>query len=259
MAVHTTEGYWFVPQKCFGWRPQVCHTGALFKEPTFKCERGIITGYNRDTSSCELKRGSITATTVMDVGDGSYVVSTLDDEYTTSCKGQHQERHRLGRGTHYVQVEEECVVTGSAWRLMGEIHQFINATAETSVMDVPTVDIESLMPPYWQEEMNNNNNTRYLPLHNDFNDNSMNNLMNHMEDMNDGYDEGFIGHSVAWGAMGIALIVLILGSIVGRYIYAKRKKINYFLADAKQPAKPPRAGISHAKPTEETEEIETTP
>ena len=63
ITVHTTEGYWFVPQRCTGWRPQVCHTGALFKEPTFNCERGLLTGYAKDTSVCALERGFMTSTT----------------------------------------------------------------------------------------------------------------------------------------------------------------------------------------------------
>ena len=255
MAVHTTEAYWFVPQQCTGWRPQLCHTGALFKEPTFNCERGLLTGYTKDTSACKIEQGFISTTTIRDIGDGGYVVLTLGDEYTLSCRGEHQQRHQLSMGTYLVQLNDQCVMPGSAWRLMGEIHQFVNATAEKTGMTIPELDLAAMVPAHWHM-----NNTRYLPLNNDFNDDNMNELMNQMEDMNnDGYNEGFIGHSVAWGAMGIACIILILGAVLGRYIYVKRKKINYFLADAKQPAKPPRTGISHAKLTEETEETETTP
>ena len=107
-------------------------------------------------------------------------------------------------------------------------------------MDVPILDLDSLMPPDWQNDISDND-TVYVNINdNDFDYDTMNDLMNQMEDMNVGYDEGFIGHSVAWGAMGIGLIVLILCAILGRYLYVKRKKINYFLADAKKPAKPPR-------------------
>ena len=258
MAVHTTEGYWFVPQKCFGWRPQVCHTGALFKEPTFNCERGLLTGYTKDSSSCEIERGFISVTTIRDIGDGGYVVLTLGDEYTLSCRGEHQQRHQLEMGTYLVQLNDQCVMTGSAWRLMGEIHQFINATAEKTGMTIPELDLVAMVPASWHINNNITRNNDFSDFSN-LNDDNMNELMNQMENMNgnDGYDEVWISHNVAWGTLGIVLcvgMVLILG---GRYIYIKRKKIHYFLADAKPPpVKPPRTGTSHDRLTEE---VETTP
>ena len=255
MAVHTTEAYWFVPQHCTGWRPQLCHTGALFKEPTFNCERGLLTGYAKDTSACKVERGLISVTTIRDIGDGGYVVLTLGDEYTLSCRGEHQQRHQLAMGTYIVQLNDQCVMTGSAWRLMGETHQFINATAEKTGITVPELDLAAMIPAEWHNNNNITQNTNFNDF-NDLNDDNMNALMNQMKDMNsnDGYDEIWISHNVAWGALGSVLcvgMVLILG---GRYVYMKRKKIHYFLADAKaSPVKPPRAGTSQDRLTEEIE------
>ena len=245
MAVHTTEAYWFVPQKCTGWRPQLCHTGALFKEPTFNCERGLLTGYAKDTSLCKIEQGYISTTTIRDIGDGSYVVLTLGDEYTLSCRGEHQQRHKLEIGTYLVQLNEQCVMTGPAWRLMGEIHQFVNATAERTGMTIPELDLAAMVPAHWH--MNIKNDT--IALNNDFNnlnDDTMNDLMNNMESMdNDGYNEKWIGHNIAWGSLGIIFCVGLALIVGGRYLYIKRKKIHYFLADAKAPAKPKRSGIEH--------------
>ena len=112
IAAHTTEGYWFVPRQCTGWRPQLCHTGALFKEPTFNCERAILTGYTKDTTACGLKKGLVSTITIQDIADGGYVITTLGDEYTLSCKRKHQERYRLGIGTYLVQLNNECIMTG---------------------------------------------------------------------------------------------------------------------------------------------------
>ena len=51
-------------------------------------------------------------------------------------------------------------------------------------------------------------------------------------------------------------MVLIVG---GRYIYIKRKKIHYFLADAKKPDKPKRSNlIEHVSLTENIEMGEVT-
>ena len=264
IAVHTTEAYWFVPQKCTGWRPQLCHTGALFKEPTFNCERGLLTGYTKDTTVCSLEKGFITATTIQDIGDGSYVIITLGDEYTRSCRGEHQQRHSLTMGTYFIQLGDECVITGTTWRLMGEIRQFINVSADQMKMTVPVLDLDDLMPPDWQDNMNMNNITQYIPWNNDFNDFSnlnddamndlLNDLMNNMESMNnDGYNEKWIGHNIAWGSLGIVCCVGLVLIVGGRYAYLKRKKIRYFLDDAKKPVKPPRSGISQDRLTEEIE------
>ena len=230
IAVHTTEAYWFVPRKCAGWRPQLCHTGALFKEPTFNCERGIFTGYAKDTTACDLQKGSISTTTICDVGDGSYIIVTLGDEYTLSCQGEHQQRHQLGMGTYWVQLNDQCVMTGSAWRLMGEIHQFINATAEKIGLTVPEIDLAAMVTAHWYM---NNSDTKYIPLKtdfNDFNDKAMNDMMNQMENMNDndGYNEKWIGHNIAWGSLGIVFCVELALIVGGRYLYIKRKKIHYF-------------------------------
>ena len=257
MAVHTTEAYWFVPQHCTGWRPQLCHTGALFKEPTFNCERGLLTGYAKDTSACKVERGLISVTTIRDIGDRGYVVLTLGDEYTLSCRGEHQQRHQLAMGTYIVQLNDQCVMTGSAWRLMGEIHQFINATAEKTGITVPELNLADMIPAEWHD---NNNITQYIPWNNDFNDfsnlndDAMNDLMNNMESMNnDGYNEKWIGYNIAWGSLGIVCCVGLVLIVGGRYAYLKRKKIRYFLDDVKKPVKPPRSGTSHEKLTEEIE------
>ena len=175
----------------------------LFKEPTFNCERGLLTGYTKDTSACKIEQGFISITTIRDIGDGGYVVLTLGDEYTLSFRGEHQQRHQLSMGTYLVQLNDQCVITGSAWRLMGEIHQFINATAEKTGMTIPELDLAAMVPAHWH--MNNT-----IARNNDFNDfnklndENMNELMNQMEDMNndDGYDEVWISHNVAWGNFG---------------------------------------------------------
>ena len=190
IAAQTAEAYWFVPRKCTGWRPQLCHTGTLFREPTFNCERGLLTGYAKDTTTCGLQKGSISTTTIRDVGDGNYIIVTLGDEYPLSCRGEHQQRHQLGMGTYLVQLNDQCVMTGSAWRLMGEIHHFINATAEKIALMVPELDLAAMVPANWHV---NNNDTKYIPLNNDVNDFNyevMNDMMDQMEKMDndDGYE-----------------------------------------------------------------------
>ena len=60
---------------------------------------------------------------------------------------------------------------------------------------------------------------------------------------------------MAWGSLGIVLCVGMVIAILGRYLYIKRKKINYFLADAKAPAKPK---ISNTDGVNLTEEVEMT-
>ena len=218
-------------------------------------------GLNRELLAIDnlhttIRQGRVTeGICIRDIGDGGYVVLTLGDEYTLSCRGEHQQRHQLEMGTYLVQLNDQCVMTGSAWRLMGEIHQFVNATAEKTGMTIPELDLAAMVPAEWHI---NNNITRNRDFNdfNNLNDDNMNALMNQMENMNgsDGYDEVWISHNVAWGALGIVLyvgMVLILG---GRYIYIKRKKIHYFLADAKSsPVKPPRAGTSQDRLTEEIE------
>ena len=133
----------------------------------------------------------------------------MGDEFTKSCKGQHQERHSLTMGTYFLQLGDECIMTGTTWRLMGETHQFINVSAEKVQITIPVLDLDDLMPPDWQNNINNND-TQYVPLNNnDFSNDLMNNMMNQMENTNDndGYDEVWISHNVAWGTLGIVLCV----------------------------------------------------
>ena len=66
----------------------------------------------------------------------------------------------------------------------------------------------------------------------------------------------WISHNVAWGTLGIVLCVGMVLIVGGRYLHIKCKKINYFLADAKAPAKPKRSKI---EPINLTEEAEMTP
>ena len=148
-------------------------------------------------------------------------------------------------GTYLVQVGDECTMTVQTWRLLGEIHQFVNLTAERTGMTVPTLELADMIPVDWFRN-NNNDTMAHSPLNNDFNDfndDKMNDLMNSMESMNDGYEEKWIGHNIAWGILGIVLCVGMVLIAGGRYIYIKRKKIHYFLADAKKPDKPKRSNL----------------
>ena len=136
---------------------------------------------------------------------------------------------------------------------MGEIHQFVNATAERTGRTIPELDLAAMVPAHWH--MNINNDTKYVPL-NDFNDDLVNDMMNQMENMNDndGYNEKWIGHNIAWGSLGIVFcvgLVLIMG---GRYLYIKRKKIHYFL-DAKAPEKSKRKPVKHIELRSNVEDL----
>ena len=131
---HTMQGYWFTPRNCFAWKPELCQVGPLFKDSTFECERGLITGHTPDRSRCKLERSQTTQTQAIDIGAGQYVLITLHDEYLLACKGHNQVRGTLTMGTHYVNLNNDCTLTGERWLLRGQIHQFINMINVTANM-----------------------------------------------------------------------------------------------------------------------------
>ena len=227
IAIQTSTGLWFVPTSCQGHRPQLCRAGPRWRD-AYPCERGLITGHKADAETCGIVVTNKTATSAVELSEGTFVLQTLGENVRLACTGKVQEQSTIARGTYTIGLSEGCILSGGQWTLHGILRRFLTATTTISHLEVPRLDLVALM--------------RALPEMNDTNlavDLNFNNIKDSyvpkyepMYNDNDGYPEVLIAHHLSWTAIGFIILLCVLGVIVGVWLYRRRQKIKFFFADA---------------------------
>ena len=226
IAIQTTNGLWFVPSACQGHRPQLCRAGPRWRD-AYPCERGLITGHQPDRKLCTIVTSNSTDTTAVELLEGVFVLQTLGENVRLACTGKVQEQSTLTRGTYTIGLSEGCVLSGGRWALHGILRRFLTATATITHLEVPRLDLVALMRALPQlndtdssVDLNfNNMGDEYVPKYMDMHD-------------NDGYPEIMVAHHLSWTAIGLIIMICILGIIGGVWLYRRRQKITFFFADA---------------------------
>ena len=224
VSMNTADGYWFVPTMCTGRRPQLCRAGPRWKD-AFPCERGLITGHEPDRRDCVLIPTRTNVTTAQELREGVFILQTLGENVRLACKGLRQEQTTLDRGIYWIRLDEGCTLSGGRWALHGIIKRYFTASTDIQPLDVPRLDIEAIM----RARPVVNDTIPTIDLHFDNNPYS---YVPKYESMDDGYPEVLIAHHLSWTAIGLIILLCILGIIGGVWLYRRRQKIKFFFADA---------------------------
>ena len=225
IAMQTASGYWFVPTRCQGHRPQLCRAGPRWRD-AFPCERGLITGHTPDRDMCQITVTSNNETSAQELSEGTFILQTLGENVRLACTGRAQEQATLDRGVYAITLGEGCILSGGRWALHGILRRYLSATASIKQLEVPRLDLMAIM---WALPVANDT----MPTVNlDFNikEQYKPNYMS-MND-NDGYPEAIIGHHLSWTAIGMITILCILCTCVWIWVFRRRFQIRFFFKDA---------------------------
>ena len=228
IAMDTTDGYWFAPTLCTGRRPQLCHAGPRWGD-AYPCERGLITGYTPDREQCVITTTRTDQTTAQELQEGLFVLQTLGENVKLACKGKRQVQTTLQRGVYRLHLGEGCTLSGGRWSLKGMIRRYITATARMRTINIPPLDIAAMIPVDVTL-----NDSRQYQVHLDLKTRHEHYQPNYvgMNNDNDVYPEVLIAHHLSWTAIGLIIILCVLGGIGGIWLYWHRQKIRFFFADA---------------------------
>ena len=218
IAIQTTNGLWFVPTSCQGHRPQLCKAGPRWRD-AYPCERGLITGHAPDREACTIVVTNMTDTTAVELNEGTFVLQTIGEDVRLACTGRIQEQATLDRGVYAITLGEGCILSGGRWALHGILRRYLTATATIKQLEVPRLDLLAIMRA--RPVMNDTDSSVNLNF-----DNDKYGYVPKYESMdNDGYPEILVAHHLPWTAIGLIIILCVLGGIGGIWLYRRRQKI----------------------------------
>ena len=225
ISIQTASGLWFVPTSCQGHRPQLCKAGPRWRD-AYPCERWLITGHEPDRKTCTIVITNTTDTTAVKLSEGTFVLQTMGEDVRLACTGRVQEQATLERGTYTIGLSEGCILSGGRWALHGILRRYLTATATMNQLEVPRLDLLAIMRA--RPVMNDTDSSVNLNF-----DNDKYGYVSKYESMdNDGYPEILVAHHLSWTAIGLIIILCVLGGIGGIWLYRRRQKIRFFFADA---------------------------
>ena len=167
---------------------------------------------------------------------GKYVLRTLGESVTLSCEGERQEQRVLTMGTYLIALRGRCTITGTSWKLRGEILRFARASTERETIRVATMNLSALIPREWERT----NYTNFMVNENGATMDGGNFIMNDFQQMHmDDYPEAWIGHHMSWTNSGLIIIICIIIVCMGVWAYKRRRKIEFFFRDARAKLRPP--------------------
>ena len=134
---------------------------------------------------------------------------------------------QLKGGIHKISLAEGCVLSGVRWALHGVVRRYFTATAHIQGISIPPLDIAALLH---QEAVGNNSYQVHLDLKNS-NDHYLPKYMN-MNNDNDGYPELILAHHLSWMSITLIILLCILCTCVGIWVFRWRFQIKLFFKDA---------------------------
>ena len=233
IAIHTSEGYYFVPKSCYGRGPQMCRTGAIYTQGAYRCAMGIIASHKPDSDSCTYKKETLTSTRAEEIDPGRFILQTLGEDFTISCRGQQQEKRSIRYGTYELLVKGGCRVKGANWLIEGEVLRFGTAAARQRRINVTTIEIHEL-PDEVDKHLSD-----YEPIKPD-NDIDVNDVVD------DWYPMTEIGHHISISNVVLIVMIIAILCVIGRYAYKRRKDIKYYFGTPKETTK--SEGTDQPKP-----------
>jgi hypothetical protein len=254
IGYNTENGDMFEPTLCMGKKPTVCRPSTIFADDRFVCERGLVAGYNEDKRACPI---------LFDVGNRSQIytvqneliLSTLGEELTLSCPGEQIRRKRVTTGLWATVLKGNCQLRGEQWSRtieeQGNIEVQRNITTYTWDNDANWInqELDENLPDLFLptlEPIGQRNKEREEADEQAKEDRTILDNMNKdlakienkdYGDEIDWYEEGTVGHHVSWLTLGLVGIVFVILGIAIKWIYSRRKKLQFYFGKLKNPKK----------------------
>jgi hypothetical protein len=226
VALHTTEGYLFQPTHCLGRQPQVCRTGPRYvHRKLFGCERGLITEHEPDRALCPIRMDAMNKSKLYELDRGRYVLQTMKDAYTLSCRNKAQERDAISRGTYEIYVPPDCTLRGEDWLLQGETLQVVKVDGNTNRLQVRPFNFPTWTKPAVTDEFFTA--PSLTPI------SSLDIQTIHPVIIP--YHFGTVGHHISWTTAALIVIIMIVISVAGYWVFKHRKTIKFVFGRPKSP------------------------
>jgi hypothetical protein len=246
VGYNTENGDMFQPTTCMGEKPTVCRPSTIFTDDRFACERGLVAGYSEDKRACPILSLTGNRSQIYTVRN-ELVLATRGEELTLSCPGQQIKRKRVTTGLWVAILFGNCQISGFEWSQTieerGNVDVRRNATTYTwdsdadwldPEIDEPILSIPTIEPIRDQKQENINKQSRDDMKILDEMDQELNKIDNKDYETNiDWYEHGTVGHHISWLTLGLVVIGFIIMGIAIKWIYSRRKKLQYYFGKVK--------------------------
>lgn len=147
VAYDTTEGLMFIPHKCVGNAPQICHTGPIYRKKHFSCIRGVLTNdvSLRNTCKLTIHRDSAIAESILEIRPNTFLIVSGGGEIKVFCKGEQRRTVKLPAGSSKIHVNPNCRLTNDRWMITGIKSFDVNVTLTTPSVPVTAFNWSNLI------------------------------------------------------------------------------------------------------------------
>ena len=118
IAYDTKDGLIFIPNRCVGKEPQICHTGPVYGKTHLSCVRGVLTNNValRDTCKLTIHRNKTIPESVLEIHNNVYLIFSGGGIGDVFCEGEPSRTVQFPVGTLKVHLSPHCRLTMDDYR-----------------------------------------------------------------------------------------------------------------------------------------------
>jgi hypothetical protein len=215
----------------------------IYSDERFECEKGLITGYTEDKLECNIV-GTQTNATMLTELDETLIIGTVGEEVSLSCPEETLRKDRITYGLYQAVIPSACTMAGQGWKraMQRRPSLAVNGNWTKTQWDEDDAWIGTAI------KTKQNNIDKGLPplpaiLSVDLKD-QLDSFRNDLSQLNEDdlnvdqwYNQGTVGHHLAWTTIGMIVLACICALFLVRYLYKRRKTIRLLMGTKGKPPK----------------------